>query len=1147
MSFDAGTLKGYLTLDNTAYKNSLNQSQKQTKDFGSVVEKNSAKIKGMGVAMTVAGGAILAGLTKASQGARDFNKQIANITTLTTPAITNVNTLKEKIRDLSVDASKDTSDVAGGAYQVASAFGEAALQGRSLEINVKGAAAGMATTTEAINLTSAVTKGFGDVTDEAQQKVMDLSFVTVKLGQTTFPELAASIGKTVPLMAAMGGKQEELFAGFATLTGVTGSAAEVSTQFAGILGALIKPTGEMKEAIKQAGKEHLGLSDATGKTLVSEMGLVEAIKAIIATTDGSMTSLGKLIRRKEALTAVLALTGGQADVFNEKLEAMYKSENAAGEAFQKISSGVNAAGFAMEQAQVKMQIASQRLGEAVTPILAEIKTTIASVVEAIADWMRENPLLAKSIIGVTTVLAGLMVVVGPMLIVLPKLVKAYTALKAILTATVPVIVANKNAISGLIPSHSVTQANKLGLAIKKIGPIIGKVAAAGAAFYVGWQVGKAIDDWLGLSKAIQKALDALMPKQEFYDKISMMKIGFTENGERALHLRDSLIELAQQTDKSVTGLRDAVRVIKENKEAYDNLHPAQKRVVDGMGQVRDSIQAVIEKSSEIPTQTQAQRDVLESILSDSATRIQEVTLSETDFKIEQLNREYQKNLELFQQNQATKEQLLMLERAHSLSIQNIRDEAYRIQQEKIKKQDEEKKKKEEELKKKKEEELKKEEERQQKHYDFLENLKKEQQELVLKQIEERDGWRVAELQRIQNWEIEQYIALDNRLAASIVTWKEYQDELNAIKETGEKKRFDIEESYRKETEKLENEKMNRIFAKVAATISKMNEKYQWFVGTLGDYFSALAQNRENELNNWYDAELKRINESSMSNEERTAAIEALDAKMHQKKAELEAASAKRERFLAIANAIGNTAVAVTKAMTIAPWPFNLPAIAFAIATGAAQIAAIGGAYSGPDVGDFSAPGGTGGSGGGGGGAGATGETGGTRPVGMEDTGGKAPGFQTGTNGYITPPSDFYVGEPYSTERVKMRGDLKKVKMSVEPTPGKNIKKRNISRIKDDNVTKGIKAIAISLGKKLNSYERIKLNDEDVKEKKQLTRLFDGKPSVSDNSIQLSFDFSNMQVRDGREFENHMREFLPQFMQQLFDSYAVKVPRGAING
>jgi hypothetical protein len=197
MAFDAGTLKGYLTMDMSQYSDSLKKADKQNETFGSKIEKNSQKIKAMGVAMTVAGGLILAGLGKASVASREFNKEIANITTLTTPAITNIITLKESIRKLSVDAGKDTKDVAGGAYQVASAFGEAALKGKSLEINVKGAAAGMSTATEAINLTSAVTKGFGDVSDAAQQKVMDLSFITVKLGQTTFPELAASIGHGV--------------------------------------------------------------------------------------------------------------------------------------------------------------------------------------------------------------------------------------------------------------------------------------------------------------------------------------------------------------------------------------------------------------------------------------------------------------------------------------------------------------------------------------------------------------------------------------------------------------------------------------------------------------------------------------------------------------------------------------------------------------------------------------------------------------------------------------------------------------------------------------------------------------------------------------------------------------------------------------
>ena len=53
----------------------------------------------------------------------------------------------------------------------------------------------------------------------------------------------------VPLASALGVSQEELAAQFATLTGVTGSASEVSTQLRATYQAILKPTADMGAAI----------------------------------------------------------------------------------------------------------------------------------------------------------------------------------------------------------------------------------------------------------------------------------------------------------------------------------------------------------------------------------------------------------------------------------------------------------------------------------------------------------------------------------------------------------------------------------------------------------------------------------------------------------------------------------------------------------------------------------------------------------------------------------------------------------------------------------------------------------------------------------------------------------------------------------
>ena len=96
--------------------------------------------------------------------------------------------LKDAVQEMAIAHGKDTQDLARGLYQTISALGDdAADTVKVLEINSRAATAGLATTEDAIALTSAVTKAYGDTSAAAVQRVSDLAFQTVKLGQTTFP------------------------------------------------------------------------------------------------------------------------------------------------------------------------------------------------------------------------------------------------------------------------------------------------------------------------------------------------------------------------------------------------------------------------------------------------------------------------------------------------------------------------------------------------------------------------------------------------------------------------------------------------------------------------------------------------------------------------------------------------------------------------------------------------------------------------------------------------------------------------------------------------------------------------------------------------------------------------------------------------
>ena len=379
-SLDIGSLVAHLALDNKKWKASIAAVKTDQNSLSSRIAKNSGEMTSMGKRFMKVGGVVTAAWGLMASSAIKFNEQMANVATLIPGQTKRVGELKNNVRKLSVTYGKSTSDIAGGLYQVVSAFGDASDTSKKLEINVMAAAAGMSTTKDAIDLTSAVTKGYGDTTAKAVKKAADLAFLTVKLGQTTFPELAKSIGRVIPVAAKMNVSQEELYAGFATLTGVTGNAAEVSTKLNAILIAMIKPTEGMAMAIKQLGYD-------SADTMVKELGMVESLKKLIGTTDGSTEAAAKLFGRAEALTAVFALVGSQSDTYNEKLKAMGNSAGTLEEAHKEVAEGVNEAGFEFNKMKQQVIVAAQKFGELLLPILTKIFGIVGKVVGAVADFV----------------------------------------------------------------------------------------------------------------------------------------------------------------------------------------------------------------------------------------------------------------------------------------------------------------------------------------------------------------------------------------------------------------------------------------------------------------------------------------------------------------------------------------------------------------------------------------------------------------------------------------------------------------------------------------------------------------------------------------------------------------------------------------
>ena len=363
-----------------------------------VAEKNFKKMDKTAFAVNasfVAMGVVAAkALVNATQKAAAFEKQMSNVATLLDGDVNKrISELNKEVLKVSNSTGVATETLTDGLYQVISAVGDSADATKILTVAAKAAKAGNAETTESVNLLTAVTKGYGDTSYEAFEKASDLAFQTVKLGQTTFPDLAASIGAVIPMASALGLKQEELFGGFATLTGVTGNASEVTTQLNGALKGFMKPSSDMAYVMKKLGY-------ATGEEMLKANGLEKSLLMLKQAVGNNDTAFANLFTSIQGKKAVLALAGAQAENMATKTKAMYEATGIANEAFKRQKDNV-----ASLQEDVKNLLDNglTQLGLLVLPVIKSLLVALLPVLEAVANNMDILiPIIAGVVAGLTS-------------------------------------------------------------------------------------------------------------------------------------------------------------------------------------------------------------------------------------------------------------------------------------------------------------------------------------------------------------------------------------------------------------------------------------------------------------------------------------------------------------------------------------------------------------------------------------------------------------------------------------------------------------------------------------------------------------------------------------------------------------------------
>ena len=476
----------------SSLKNACMTADKNLAALGKTAKSAGKVVAGAAVAAATAVGTLGVAAVKA---AAEYETQLANVSTLLTGTEAEIAAraaeIGNEILDVSNRTGVATENLTDGMYQVISAFGDSADAAKILETAAKSAAAGNATTTDSVNLLSAVTKGYGDTSAEAVQKAADLSFATVRLGQTSFPELAASMGKVIPLASTLGVEQEQLFGAMATLTGVTGSTAEVVTQLKATMQGFLSPSKNMTAALKNLGYK-------SGQALLESEGLQGALEALKGAVNNDELAFAGLFSSVEAQTAVLAMAGNQSENLASKTAEMYEATGAANAAFEKQTDtlaydiqmiknlganfltqlGTNILPYVRELAEAALPVVQEALGN----IGAYITGTIIPAAKTAAEWAGEHKdLLLAIAAGVGAAIAAYKVYKTTM--------TAYNAVMAIYKVVTAASATGTFTLAGAVSA--------LHLKALAICGVIGLVVAAGILLYKNWDTVKAKADELG--------------------------------------------------------------------------------------------------------------------------------------------------------------------------------------------------------------------------------------------------------------------------------------------------------------------------------------------------------------------------------------------------------------------------------------------------------------------------------------------------------------------------------------------------------------------------------------------------------------------------------------------------------------------------
>ncbi|MGL5460720.1 MAG: phage tail tape measure protein [Cetobacterium sp.] len=428
----------------------------------------SKKVGGIGKTLTTGLTVPLVGIgTVSAKTFMDFETSVAKVGTMLKGTGKTMNDVKGETKGLSEQFATSQTDIAEAMYQAISAGVDATKTQEFLTVALKASKGGFTDTATAVDGLTSVINSYGLSTDDAE-KIANQMLITQNKGKTTFGELSSSIAGCTGVASKMNVNTKELFSSLAVLTANGISTSESVTGLKAILSAFAKPSAEATKLAKDLGIQfdaqtikanglmptlqkigteiqkqvpaYSKLCNESAK-VTSKMAEMEkqgqtntqAYKDLASQNDNLKQKMGELANANggaiskfatlfgsvEALNSVLILTSDSgASLFNSTMSEMDNNTTALDDAFNTMS---NTTGVTLKQAFIDVQNALIQVGGALAPLISQ-------VAQAVSEWAKWFGSLDESTQKTIITVAGLVAVVGPLLVGLSNVFTAVSSL-----------------------------------------------------------------------------------------------------------------------------------------------------------------------------------------------------------------------------------------------------------------------------------------------------------------------------------------------------------------------------------------------------------------------------------------------------------------------------------------------------------------------------------------------------------------------------------------------------------------------------------------------------------------------------------------------------------------------------------------------